>query len=340
MALFDIAHGAGGVQRRPEAAGGDLADHRAIGRRDLGALAGRGAAFRQQADADAADPLDEFTLDARESAELDAIDAALKRIEDGVYGICTDCGVDIPAARLHAAVSLPLGMLGWLGVGWLGSAALAPAAWGARPIVELAQWVATWPSVSRIDLGIAAGLAVVLGLCVGRRDREGRLRPGWRWLPPLPVALGVLLVVGWPRPSPSVSSRWWAVGHPTAPAVVTMAVEPEHDRTIACVHSVAVAASRWPRLLDAMGADAATWSREGPRAPHEQDLERVLQQRRQWVDGPVACPAPPSMEQVKAGLRACRRRSTRRHSMLVMADDGPRCFVRGRWEGPISGRVE
>ena len=45
----------------------------------------------------------EFALDARESAELDAVDAALKRIEDGVYGICVDCGADIPAPRLHAA---------------------------------------------------------------------------------------------------------------------------------------------------------------------------------------------------------------------------------------------
>lgn len=45
----------------------------------------------------------EFALDARESAELDAVDAALKRIEDGVYGQCTACGVDIPAPRLHAA---------------------------------------------------------------------------------------------------------------------------------------------------------------------------------------------------------------------------------------------
>ncbi|MEN9396958.1 MAG: hypothetical protein RLZ81_1488, partial [Pseudomonadota bacterium] len=45
----------------------------------------------------------EYALDARESAELDAIDAALSRIESGVYGVCTDCGIDIPAARLHAA---------------------------------------------------------------------------------------------------------------------------------------------------------------------------------------------------------------------------------------------
>ncbi len=49
----------------------------------------------------------EFTLDARESAELDAIDAALKRIEDGSYGVCIDCGADIPAARLHAAPETP-----------------------------------------------------------------------------------------------------------------------------------------------------------------------------------------------------------------------------------------
>lgn len=49
----------------------------------------------------------EFTLDARESAELDAIDAALQRIEAGVYGVCTDCGAEIPDARLHAAPETP-----------------------------------------------------------------------------------------------------------------------------------------------------------------------------------------------------------------------------------------
>ena len=45
----------------------------------------------------------EFALDARETAELAAVDGALKRIEDGVYGLCADCGVVIPALRLHAA---------------------------------------------------------------------------------------------------------------------------------------------------------------------------------------------------------------------------------------------
>lgn len=45
----------------------------------------------------------EFALDARETDELAMVDAALRRIEDGSYGLCVDCGVQIPAARLHAA---------------------------------------------------------------------------------------------------------------------------------------------------------------------------------------------------------------------------------------------
>jgi DnaK suppressor protein len=44
----------------------------------------------------------EFAMGERETAELGAIDAALARIEAGTYGDCTDCGVHISAARLHA----------------------------------------------------------------------------------------------------------------------------------------------------------------------------------------------------------------------------------------------
>ncbi len=43
-----------------------------------------------------------IALEERESAELVAIDAALKRIADGSYGLCVDCGVSIATARLHA----------------------------------------------------------------------------------------------------------------------------------------------------------------------------------------------------------------------------------------------
>lgn len=45
----------------------------------------------------------EFAIGEHETASLAAIDAALARIAQGSYGQCTDCGVDIPAARLRAA---------------------------------------------------------------------------------------------------------------------------------------------------------------------------------------------------------------------------------------------
>jgi len=48
-----------------------------------------------------------FALGEREVAELAAIDDALARIEAGRYGECTECGVDIPAARLHATPEAP-----------------------------------------------------------------------------------------------------------------------------------------------------------------------------------------------------------------------------------------
>jgi len=49
----------------------------------------------------------EFAMGERETAELGAIDAALARIEAGTYGDCTDCGVHISAARLHATPEAP-----------------------------------------------------------------------------------------------------------------------------------------------------------------------------------------------------------------------------------------
>lgn len=41
-------------------------------------------------------------LEERELAELNDIGAALARVGDGSYGSCTDCGADIPDARLRA----------------------------------------------------------------------------------------------------------------------------------------------------------------------------------------------------------------------------------------------
>lgn len=44
----------------------------------------------------------EFALNEHETAQLGDIDAALERLQSGTYGICMDCGVNIPTARLNA----------------------------------------------------------------------------------------------------------------------------------------------------------------------------------------------------------------------------------------------
>ena len=44
----------------------------------------------------------EVTMVMRESQELQEVEAALARIDDGSYGICSDCGEEIGAARLKA----------------------------------------------------------------------------------------------------------------------------------------------------------------------------------------------------------------------------------------------
>lgn len=41
-------------------------------------------------------------LEAEATAEIAAIDAALRRLDDGTYGICVSCGDEISAARLAA----------------------------------------------------------------------------------------------------------------------------------------------------------------------------------------------------------------------------------------------
>jgi DnaK suppressor protein len=45
---------------------------------------------------------EEFAMNEHETAELAAIDAALERLAQGLYGQCSDCGIDIPLARLEA----------------------------------------------------------------------------------------------------------------------------------------------------------------------------------------------------------------------------------------------
>lgn len=43
----------------------------------------------------------DYTLGENSESVLAEIDAALERIEDGTYGTCTNCGAEIPVARLE-----------------------------------------------------------------------------------------------------------------------------------------------------------------------------------------------------------------------------------------------
>ena len=44
----------------------------------------------------------------RREFEIQRIDAALKRIEDGEFGFCNNCGENIPLKRLEVSPSTPL----------------------------------------------------------------------------------------------------------------------------------------------------------------------------------------------------------------------------------------
>jgi RNA polymerase-binding protein DksA len=44
----------------------------------------------------------DYTLEEHDERLLGEIDAALKRIEDGTYGTCVNCGAQIPPERLEA----------------------------------------------------------------------------------------------------------------------------------------------------------------------------------------------------------------------------------------------
>lgn len=245
----------------------------------------------------------------------------------GAWGVLCNL-VAVPVFTLWV---LPLGLLGWWLVPWLGAAALVPAGWGARPILELAAFVARWPSPPAWAVGVAAALLLVAGLAVGRRDARGELHPRWGWLPPAPVALAVVLVVAWPRSTEVPTARWWAAGSPRMPAVVTVARDSDH--AIACVHDVSLSPERWRGLLDALDLDAAGWG-AGPPAepePHELALRRTLEAQGRWVDEPQGCPAPPPEGVAREALQRCRRWAAARHGMVLADDAGLRCFVGGRF---------
>ena len=86
--------------------------HRALENRSAALaeeLKGDAARLREQGQADLGDrrvedllvELGEADL-SRDAAEMRAVAAALRRLADGTYGVCTDCGAEIGFQRLSA----------------------------------------------------------------------------------------------------------------------------------------------------------------------------------------------------------------------------------------------
>ena len=64
-------------------------------------LAGSAPDLGDQASADLMADVGEAEV-TRDLGELRALEAALERVAEGTYGVCRDCGEDIPPARLQA----------------------------------------------------------------------------------------------------------------------------------------------------------------------------------------------------------------------------------------------
>lgn len=78
------------------------------GRRSRADVAAEHFQHKQDSTAQVASERDlEFAIGEHEIADLQALDAALVRLDAGRYGLCTDCGAAIPKARLDATPQAP-----------------------------------------------------------------------------------------------------------------------------------------------------------------------------------------------------------------------------------------
>lgn len=222
---------------------------------------------------------------------------------------------------------LPLGLLGAPLMPWLGAAALRPAALGAQWVLDVSWMLAAWPVPPLLGVALVSGVLLVAAVAV-RRSAAGQLRPAWRWLPPAPVALAVVVVCLWPaRRVDAPAWRWMAAGSARDSALISRATE---RAATGCVHAFGLRPVHWRGLLDAMGMSAVSAARP-PVAPHEHAVMDALRRADRLVTR-AECGQPPEPAVVRTLLVACRRRSGASSVLVVGTPTEAYCFVRGRFE--------
>jgi RNA polymerase-binding transcription factor DksA len=98
----DLIQLASAIEERREALQEEIRREVARGRDEsYGELAGATHDRGEEALADLVADLGNAEV-TRDLGELRELEAAHRRIADGTYGLCADCGADIPLARLHA----------------------------------------------------------------------------------------------------------------------------------------------------------------------------------------------------------------------------------------------
>ena len=239
--------------------------------------------------------------------------------------------VAVPVVTLW---TLPLGLLGSLLVPWLGASALEPAAWGARAVLDVAGFVASWPAVPPVLLAVVASLSLLVSIGAWRKPSGARWRRILtalrRWTVPPIAAVAVVLVVAWPSEPPAhPPMAWAAVGSPQRHAVV-VATGPG----TACLRGSSLGASRWPALLRALGVERVDALEPEPRAssraPHRIALREALRDAGLLIAEPGSTCAGPERKHVRQLLLGCRRRAGPGASVVVVDPDGDAsCWVRG-----------
>ena len=246
----------------------------------------------------------------------------------GLYAVATNL-LAVPILTLW---TLPVGLVGGLLAPWYGERALAPAAWGAQAILDLAEVVARWPDVPAAALTGAAVASLAIG--VGHRGLGRTMHPLLRaCLVPRLAALAIALVTMLVPPAvpPAPDFAWVAIGSVQRHSLVVGGMRPGD----ACIVDSVLPGRQWPGLLEALGVRHVLAVLPGrgdpPDAPHLQDLAAALAEVQMLAAPARGCPVPPRPAVLDA-LRHCRRLAGRARTTARVAPDGRlQCFAAGRF---------